>query len=275
MTEFWKYSFRDTPEFVATFDELPLWSAPFGLMLLNHIELKRYEAVVDIGCGTGFPLFELAERLGPDCTVYGVDPWLNAIERAKLKSVQYNAESVILVERSAEQLPFPENSIDLVVSNLGVNNFDEPGTVFNDCRRVLKDGGKLAITTNLNGHWKLFYEVFEQTLIQAGQNDLLPALRAQQEHRGTVETTSQMFIEAGFTITRSIEDSFDMRFLDGTAFLNHHFIKLGWLSSWQKLIPQEKWNEVFPLLEINLNKYAESNNSLMLTVPMAFIEGEK
>ena len=66
-----------------------------------------------------------------------------------------------------------------------------------------------------------------------------------------------------------------MRFLDGSAFLNHHFVKVGWLSSWQGIIPEADWEVVFSLLETNLNNLAKKSNGLNLTVPMAFIEGEK
>ena len=63
MTDYLKYKFQDTPEFVNTFDELPLWSASFGLLLLKHLELKPNLKVIDIGSGAGFPLLELAARL--------------------------------------------------------------------------------------------------------------------------------------------------------------------------------------------------------------------
>ncbi|MBN1577163.1 MAG: hypothetical protein JW913_11460 [Chitinispirillaceae bacterium] len=56
-------------------DELPFWSAPFGLKLLDLIEYRRNITALDIGFGCGFPLIELAMRLGPTCTVYGIDPW--------------------------------------------------------------------------------------------------------------------------------------------------------------------------------------------------------
>jgi SAM-dependent methyltransferase len=53
------------PDTVSAYDELPLWSAMTGLLLLEHVELKSDARVLDVGCGTGFPLIELAERLGP------------------------------------------------------------------------------------------------------------------------------------------------------------------------------------------------------------------
>ena len=69
------------PGTVALYDELPLWSAPFGQVLLQQVELGSDLTVLDVGCGTGFPLLELAERLGPEARLHGVDPWGPAMER--------------------------------------------------------------------------------------------------------------------------------------------------------------------------------------------------
>jgi arsenite methyltransferase len=70
---------------VSAYDELPLWSSMFGQLLLEHVPLERIGAALDVGCGTGFPLIELAERLGPDVEVHGVDPWGAALRRAAKK----------------------------------------------------------------------------------------------------------------------------------------------------------------------------------------------
>jgi len=77
------------------------------------------------------------------------------------------------------------------------------------------------------------------------------------------------------TVCRHFEEKFQMNFLDGSAFLNHHFVKLGWLSSWRDLLPQDEMKEIFLSLEQNLNAYSNESGGLSLTVPMAFIEGEK
>ncbi|PON19754.1 hypothetical protein C2W62_01070 [Candidatus Entotheonella serta] len=77
MTEYldFTYDIRD-PDLVSVFDELSLWSSMFGLMLLEYIPLSTdIRHVLDVGCGTGFPMLELAQRLGPTCTVSGIDPW--------------------------------------------------------------------------------------------------------------------------------------------------------------------------------------------------------
>lgn len=275
MTEYLSYNFKDTGEFIDTFDELPLWSASFGLLLLKHLELRPNLIVADIGSGAGFPLMELAERLGKSCKLYGIDPWANANDRARKKIKNYELINVEIIESSAENFLFADNSIDLIVSNLGINNFENPQIVFKECCRVLKPKSKLAITTNLNGNWKEFYHIFENTLKQLSEEELVAKLNKHQEHRGTIKSVSKLFTENGFKVCRHYQESFEMKFLDGSAFLNHHFVKLGWLTSWRDLLPPDKLVEIFTSLEQNLNSFSNKAGGLTLTVPMAFVEGEK
>lgn len=274
MLEYLDYFFKDTAEFISTYDEIPLWSAPFGLLLLKYIELRPNLTVLDLGSGTGFPLLELAERLGSTSKCFGLDPWHNGNERAKHKIKNYGINNVEVINGSADKIPFENGSIDLIVSNLGINNFDNPKIVFDECRRVLKPSGKLVLTTNLDGHWVEFYNIFEQTLRQMGRNDLMEKLSEHQRHRGTVEIISKLFTDSGLKVTRHYEEQFEMRFLDGSSFLRHHFIKLGWLSSWKNLLPPYELKTIFGKLENNLNAYSDKSDGLSLTLPMAYVEGE-
>ncbi|MBK8448575.1 MAG: class I SAM-dependent methyltransferase [Saprospiraceae bacterium] len=239
------------------------------------MELKSDQTVIDIGSGAGFPLLELAGRLGNSCKLYGIDPWKNANVRAHQKIENYGYSNVSIIEASAEQIPFENNTIDLIVSNLGINNFENPEIVFKECHRALKPNGKLALTTNLNGHWKEFYQLFYYTLENIGKANLIPILKKDEEHRGTIESISKLFTNNNLTLTRHYEEQFKMNFIDGSAFLNHHFIKLGWLTTWMGLFPKAELLEIFTALELNLNDYAVKNNGLSLTVPMAYLEGVK
>ena len=263
------------PEFVSVYDELPLWSAMFGLMLLEHLPLRPNVKVLDVGCGTGFPTLELAGRLGPSCQVYAIDPWKPALARAERKLDVLKIPNVRLFAGDAAAMPFARDEFDLIVSNLGINNFDRPEAVWRECRRVAKPSAVLALTTNLRGHMEEFYHVFRTTLTKLGKEAEQEALQAHVEHRVTVEGASEMLEGAGFRVRRVHRQTFTMRFLDGSALLRHAFIKVGFLDAWRRVVDAEDRQQVFARLEENLNRRARKQGELALTIPMAYLEAEK
>jgi len=126
MKDYLNHSFNpDDPDLISVIDELPLWSAPFGLSLLDTINLKPNINALDVGCGLGFPLIELSQRLGNTCKVYGIDPWEAAIERINLKIKTYDLKNVSVIKGVAEELPFDDNFLNLIVSNNGINNVED------------------------------------------------------------------------------------------------------------------------------------------------------
>src|SRR5512135_2749948 len=135
---------------VDTLDDLPLWSAPFGLRLLDAAVRGPAAAVLDVGCGTGFPLVELAQRLMPRDRCVGVDPWRPALARARRK-VDAAAAPARVVAAACEALPFRGASFDLIVSNNGFNNVTDIDASFRECARVAVPGARLLMTMNTAG----------------------------------------------------------------------------------------------------------------------------
>src|SRR3979409_273901 len=121
MTDYLEHPFDDWAAIAADYDELPLWSAPFGQLLLEHVPLRRGMRVLDLACGTGFPLLELAPRLGPTAFAVGVDPWRAGVLRASSKRRAHRIANAVAVIADAAKLPLRSDSIDLIVSTLGVD----------------------------------------------------------------------------------------------------------------------------------------------------------
>ncbi len=266
---------HEQPRFGDLYDELPLWSAPFGLRLLDRVPMGVRMKILDVGAGTGFLTVELAQRCGPQSQVIAVDPWSAGMSRLRSKLDYLGLKNVVLVEQDAAELDLPDGSVDLILSNLGVNNFEDPAAVTRTLFRVAAPQASLFLTTNLVGHMAEFYEVFRQTLIDAGQSDRLAALDEHVGSRGTTDSVTALLSDAGFEVVNTDTDSFRMRFADGTALLRHYFIRLGFLQSWKSIVAEDKLRPTFEALEANLNRVAEDRGEIALTIPVAFFEARK
>lgn len=266
----------DYNEIMDVMDELPLWAAPFGLKLLEFIRYKKNITALDIGFGAGFPLTELAMRLGDSSLVYGIDPWKKAVERTMRKLEAYEINNVKLIEGVAENIPLENNSIDLIVSNNGINNVNDIGKVIAECSRVVKSGGQFVMTMNTSKSMFEFYDALKFILQQLSLDKEIEAINEHIAHkRPAVNSIKLILQENGFRIIDLEYEQFNLRFADGTAMLNHNFIRLAFMDSWVEIIPQDKVEEIFGLTEKELNKQAGLTGGLKLSIPFVLINAVK
>lgn len=263
------------PQLASAFDEVSFWAARFGIFLFQHLTLRPHLAILDLACGTGFPLFELAQVYGPSCQVTGIDLWKEAVERARAKLQVYRLPNVHILEADAAHLPFQEREFDLIVSNLGVNNFDDLEAVLAECFRVAKPHASLVLTTNPTGHMRELYALFREVLLDLQQPTYLERLQKDEEHRGTKESLGRMLQAAGFHIVKIQEGAFQLRYVDGSTLFHHVLTQVGFLEGWRQVVAPEDEEQVFARLESRLNQVAQERGELRLTVPMLYLEGEK
>ncbi len=263
------------PDIASVVDELSLWSSRFGQLLFEHLEIRKGIDILDVGCANGFPLFELAHVFGGSCKLTGIDVWPQAIERALFKLSVYKLSNVRVIEADAGRQPFADEEFDLIISNLGINNWANPRAALAECLRVAKPEASLVLTTNVVGHFKEFYEVFGEVLSEMNMSERLEQMEAQNAHRGTRESLSGLIEESGWTLVKIIEDSFQMRFADGSALLNHSLTKIGFLDGWRSVVDANHEREVFDQIERKLNETARRSGELRMTVPMLYLEAKK
>ena len=233
---------------VNIFDEVTLWSAPFGRLLLENIPMTPKAQIVDIGFGTGFPLIELSQRFGDKSRIYGIDIWKEGINRAKDKIKTLEINNIEIIEESATGISIGDNQIDLVSSNLGVNNFEQKDKVYREIYRILKKGGRLAITTNPIGTFEELFEIFSSIFNEMKLKEEEIRLAEYIEQRNTEGGLISELEQYGFKLLKTKSDSTNIRFVGAEALLDHSLIRIGFRKYWGEMVREENRDKFFEVL---------------------------
>jgi arsenite methyltransferase len=134
---------------VAERDELPADAVAASLGCGNPTavaELREGETVLDLGSGGGIDVILSARRVGPSGKAYGLDMTQEMLELARRNAADADVTNVEFVEGTIEEIPLPDNSVDVVISNCVINLSVDKPAVFDQMHRVLRPGGRVGVS---------------------------------------------------------------------------------------------------------------------------------
>jgi arsenite methyltransferase len=109
-------------------------------------DLNEGEVVLDLGSGGGIDVLLSAKRVGPTGKAYGLDMTDEMLELARANAAKAGASNVEFLKGTIEEIPLPDASVDVVISNCVINLSPDKSQVIQEAARVLRPNGRLAFT---------------------------------------------------------------------------------------------------------------------------------
>lgn len=113
---------------------------------INHANAQFGEICVDLGSGRGNDVIRLAEEVGRNGHVYGIDISEGMIAKAKANLDKFDVQNAEIIKSELEKLPLKDNSINLVISNCTINHASDKPSVWSEVYRILKVAGRFVVS---------------------------------------------------------------------------------------------------------------------------------
>ena len=113
---------------------------------INYAELKPGEVAVDLGSGRGTDVLRMADEVGAEGFVYGIDISDGMLEKARTNAEKFGISNVKFIKSELEKLELADKTANLVVSNCTINHASDKQAVWNEIFRILKKGGRFVVS---------------------------------------------------------------------------------------------------------------------------------
>ncbi|HLE71490.1 MAG TPA: methyltransferase domain-containing protein [Vicinamibacteria bacterium] len=193
---------------------VPTFFGPWAAHLIQSVDPRPGERVLDAACGTGIVARRARARVGPTGTVIGLDlnPDMLTVARA---SAAREGVAVEWREGRVEQLPFPDRSFDLVLCQAGLMFFADRPAALTEMRRVLTDAGRAcaSVLQGLDRHpfYQTLHEKIQERLGMSGVSEIFAL--------GDSDGLRELVMAAGFRTVTVQPVTVTARFPDPDSFL--------------------------------------------------------
>lgn len=167
------------------------------------VDLKAGETVLDLGSGGGIDVLLSARRVGPAGKAYGLDMTDEMLALARENQREAGIANVEFLKGEIENVPLPDNSVDVVISNCVINLSSDKDRVLREAFRVLRPGGRFAVS-DVVVRGQVPDAVRQSMLLWVG---CIAGALEETEYRAKLESAGFINVDLEPTRTYSIEDA--------------------------------------------------------------------
>jgi 2-polyprenyl-3-methyl-5-hydroxy-6-metoxy-1,4-benzoquinol methylase len=166
-------------------------------------KLNAGEVVLDLGSGGGIDVLLSAKRVGPRGKAYGLDMTDEMLALANENKKKAGVENVEFLKGEIESIPLPDNSVDVIISNCVINLSADKNRVLREAFRVLKPGGRFAVSDVVT-RGEMLPEIRKSVLLWVG---CIAGALEENEYRGTLAAAGFEQVDVEPTRIYRIEDA--------------------------------------------------------------------
>lgn len=176
----------------------PMYFSYFGEKLVKYAKVNEGATLLDIACGKGASLFPAIHSVGEKGQVIGIDFSKEMVKETQSLICEQGLCNVKLLQMDAEKLDFINNSFDSILCGLAIPFFTNSLSALDEMYRVLKDGGRVGLSTWKNRENKGVLSKVYTKLFSQGQNKNLNDNIPSRPDFGSVDGIKTIFKNAGF-----------------------------------------------------------------------------
>jgi ubiquinone/menaquinone biosynthesis C-methylase UbiE len=255
---------------------VPIWSRRFGRMLMRDLTVPGKAMVLDVNCGSGYPSLDILRKMDEQGRIIAIDTSSPLLDEARSKAGKLSGKRIFFrSESTLPKLSFAEEVYDLVLSNAGLQQLDDPEPAVRECARVTKLGGRVIATYPLAGTFGEFHDLFREVLVKGDYKDAIDRLDAYLTRYPPLEQAAGWFEDAGLTDIETEFESFTLLFKSSREFFFAPIIEYGPLSTWKAIAGKgQQMQDVFWQTKAAIDAYFHGS-AFSVTVNAGCVRGRK
>lgn len=266
-----------TPQEAALYDSVvvPRWSSLFGRSIIARIPARERAQVLDVGCGTGHPAFEVMRRLGEGGRVIAIDRDPALVDLARRRALDDAGKRIFFKVEPLELLSFGDEVFDLAVGNLVFGSVEDEGAALSEIRRVLAPGGRLLLTRPLAGTFEEVLDMFREVAVRRDHAALARRIEQLAPRAPSASAWRAQLAGAGFEDVQVEVEELRLPFRNARELFADPMIRIVAMPEWRWLCGMQAGDEaMLDEAEKALDTYF-AGGPLSLTVQAGIAEARK